>query len=65
MNMTEDQARVLFDEKMATIKQATGRDPWWDFMMQAGPDAANQIMEKLFAVFYAGIAEGMKYAQKT
>lgn len=60
--MTEYQARIIFDEKMAMVKRVTGHDPWTDLMMQAGPDAADQIYRKLFACFYVGVSEGIKYA---
>ena len=52
MNITE--ARVLFDQIMADVKQKTGRDPKLSLIMSCGPEDAEIFYNQMFLCFYAG-----------
>ena len=58
--MTEEQARILFDEKMAWVQQQTRRNIEVQLEMAGGPEFAKQTYRQMFLLFWSGIDTGMK-----
>jgi hypothetical protein len=50
-----DRARILFEEKVKMIEEATGRNILLYLEMQVGPKDAEVIYEQMFAFFYSGM----------